>query len=52
MQCKVHKEYRALRAPRVPCPDCWRMFIIQNAGDSTERLTLKQLLSLIESQVD
>ena len=27
MRCKKHPKYKAIRKPRVACPECWAMFL-------------------------
>ena len=26
LNCTIHKNYRAIRRPRVNCPQCWTMY--------------------------
>lgn len=26
MKCKKHPQYKAIRKPRVDCPECWAMY--------------------------
>lgn len=32
MKCDLHPRYKGTRAPKVPCVECWTMFIISNTS--------------------
>lgn len=32
LQCKKHPKYKAVRKPRIPCADCWRLWNFKHGG--------------------